>query len=84
MSDYRLGTIPTDQKSGCYSQHELSQTTLLAIMPEGHFRDKLLALPTDQWHVASFNTTARIACVEVNSGSRINVISINIPEATAK
>ena len=64
----------------CYSQQRLTQKTLIAMLPEGSKqREWFEALDTEKWSITSFDSRTREACVDVQTDTGVNHVSVLLP-----
>jgi len=67
----------------CYAQEHLSKKTVIAMLPEGSKqREWFEALEDEKWSITSFDSKTREVCVDVQTDSGVNHISVLLPQLT--
>lgn len=67
----------------CYSQEYISKKTVIAMLTEGSKqREWFEALEDDQWFITSFNSKTREVCVDVQTDTGVNHVSVLLPQLT--
>ena len=72
--------MPGIPNEACYQQNYITKRTILNRLTEGSpERVMLESIPDANWSITSYNARSSVACIEVNTGVCINVLSIKVP-----
>lgn len=64
----------------CVSQENISQSTVIAMLPEGSKqREWLESINRDKWTITSFDSKRREVCINIITDTGVNYVSVILP-----